>query len=472
MNILVWFREDLRLSDNQALSFAAQKGNILPAFLKPSGLGGASKWWLHHSLVSLAKDLKQQGAQLNLYDENPKERIAELCQQNQIDLVVWNRVYSPEGIELGRQVKQSLEAIGVEARSFAGQLLHEPQKILNQQSKPYKVFTPYWKRLAFELETQLEEPLPVPQLTPIADMATCSGDSLDAWQLLPLQPNWAQGWEQQWQIGERAAQQALSEFLDHKVARYSSERDFPSKSVTSLLSPHLRFGEISPRQCFWQTKIHESANQLGNETSRKFLTELGWREFSRYLLFHFPTILDKEFNPKFEFFEWADNQDLLRAWQQGLTGYPLVDAGMRELWQTGYMHNRVRMVVASFLIKHLGIDWRHGMQWFWDTLLDADIANNTASWQWVAGCGADAAPYFRIFNPIVQSQKFDAQGHYLRRWLPELKALNAKQIHTPWEISKSELAQAGVNLGVDYPLPIVDHPEARQQALQRYKNLS
>jgi len=465
MKTIVWLREDLRLFDNPALYYAASQGSVLPVFIYPEGLGAASYWWLHHSLQDLIDSLKQQGIKLILRKGNPEEVLLELVNEIVADKVVWNRVYSPLGIEQGKSVKASLK--GVSTQSFNGQLLIEPTQILNKQGLPFKVFTPFWRHCQ-----KILEPSPVviePKL--ISTGYSPQSDDLQSWQLVPQKPDWSVGLAERWQAGEDGAQKRWQQFLESTISFYKNGRDFPSQKNTSYLSPHLAFGEISPKQIWFDTQQAIANNEIDSENGTKFLSEIGWREFSRYLLVHFPHIVSEPFNKRFADFPWQSDQELLSAWQQGKTGYPIVDAGMRELWATGYMHNRVRMVAASFLTKHCLIHWNEGMNWFWDTLVDADIANNTASWQWATGCGADAAPYFRIFNPILQGEKFDKEGKYIKKWLPELSKLPTKFINKPWEADIATLDQAGVTLGVDYPLPVVDHKEARERALSSYQSI-
>jgi len=465
MKTVVWMREDLRTYDNPALHYAALRGDIVPVFIYPLGLGAASHWWLHHSLASLAKSFSEQGVELILRRGDPVLILPEIANAIGIDSVVWNRVYSPRGMASGQSVKQALESASIGCRSFNGQLLIEPSHILNKQGTPFKVFTPFWRHCLTVLNPQA--PLETPNMTPCSEQI--DSEDLHSWGLLPTNPNWAKGIAERWQPGEQGAQLRLETFLADSIDRYKDGRDNPSQENTSMLSPHLTFGEVSPHSIWFAVQEAIATASIGAENGNKFLSEIGWREFSRYLLVHFPEIVDKPFNRRFLDFPWQSDDELLSAWKDGKTGYPIVDAGMRELWHTGYMHNRVRMIVASFLTKHLLTHWQAGMQWFWDTLVDADIANNTASWQWAAGCGADAAPYFRIFNPILQGDKFDSQGEYIRRWVPELGELPNRYINKPWEADAVTLQLANVRLGESYPYPIVDHKEARESALAAYQ---
>jgi deoxyribodipyrimidine photo-lyase len=466
MNTLVWLREDLRLFDNPALHYAASMGEVTPVYIFPEDLGGASYWWLHHSLKALQASLAEQGVRLILRTGDPVTVLENLCEQTQATSVVWNRVYSPQGIAVGVELKESLKQANIESRSFNAQLLIEPTQVLNKQGTPFKVFTPFWRHCLSRLE-----PLPLLD-TPVFSKTshTIESESLSSWGLLPTSPDWSTGFAIRWSPGEAGAQQKWQVFIEKTISRYKDGRDIPIEENTSMLSPHLAFGEISPKQIWFEIHQAIAAREIDSENGNKFLAEIGWREYSRYLLVHFPHIISQPFNPKFANFPWQDNAELLSAWQRGQTGYPIVDAGMRELWSTGYMHNRVRMITASFLTKHCLTHWKEGMDWFWDTLVDADIANNTASWQWVAGSGADASPYFRIFNPILQGDKFDKEGAYIRKWVPELNKLDNKFINKPWEADSMSLQLAGITLGQDYPLPVVDHREAREVALAAYKS--
>lgn len=469
---LVWLRKDLRVSDNPALLAASQSG--LPVnclfILEQSGsraLGGAARWWLHHALASLAADLRALGGALTLLRGDPEVLVPFVAQQTGASHVFWNRRYDPKAIEVDTSIKSMLGEAGCLVESFNANLLYEPWEVKTKTGGAYKVFTPFW-RAAQASGPGAAVAAPVGSLT--GGGATVEGEALSDWALLPTKPNWASGFAPLWSPGEAGARKALNVFLDQNLDGYAQGRDFPARQHVSRLSPHLRFGEISPRQ------IRDAVNaRFPNGLSKdasKFMAEIGWREFSHLQLFIAEDIKSINWNRSFDGFPWADNPAWFAAWSRGQTGYPLVDAGMRELWQTGWMHNRVRMVVASFLIKHLQIDWRDGEDWFWDTLVDADPAANPASWQWVAGCGADAAPYFRIFNPILQSKKFDKDGTYIRRFVPEIAALPDKYLHAPWEAPADILGQAGIRLGETYPAPIVDHATARAAALDAYKGLS
>ncbi|MBP5857197.1 deoxyribodipyrimidine photo-lyase [Marivibrio halodurans] len=476
---IVWFRNDLRLSDNPALDAALKGGHaVLPVFILEEeapgdmALGGASRWWLHHSLVALAKDLEAAGAPLHLRRGRAEDILPDLAQRAGAARVTWNRRYEPWAIDTDARIKAALKQDDIAAESFNGALLYEPWEVKTKQGGWYGVFTPFWKA-----ECALGDPAP-PLPTPrrIAGAATDAlpaGDDLADWGLSPTGPDWAGGLRNAWTPGEAGARDRLDRFLSDGVAAYPDTRDRPDREGTSRLSPHLHFGEISPRQ-IWHWSLDRLRAEDGPAMERgvwAFLREVGWRDFNHNLLYHNPGMPHRNYQTKFDAFPWRDDDAGLRAWQRGRTGYPLVDAGMRELWETGYMHNRVRMLVASFLVKDLLIPWQRGEAWFRDTLVDADLANNVANWQWTAGCGADAAPYFRIFNPVTQGEKFDPDGDYVRRWIPELAKLPAKSIHAPWTADAKTLAAAGVTLGRTYPRPIVDHKTARQQALDAYEDV-
>lgn len=468
MTTIVWFRQDLRLADNPALFQAAQQGAVVPLFILDEtetpgacpALGGAGRWWLHHSLKALGEDL----GGLVLLRGDPAEQLARVIKSTGATAVFWNRCYEPHAIERDTAIKTMLNDQGISVKSFKAALLHEPWQIETKTGGPFKVYSPFWRAA---LTREVEPPLPRPAKVEQADSAL--GEGLEDFKLLPTAPDWAEGWSNLWQVGESGARGRLEEFLEEDLKGYGTLRDRPDLPNVSRLSPHLHFGEISPRQIWARTRFLEEGRPEISKDAGKFLSEVGWREFSHHLLYHFPSLPDKNWRPAFDNYPWRESAEDLRAWQRGRTGYPIVDAGMRELWQTGYMHNRVRMVVASFLIKHLRLHWKHGEAWFRDTLLDADLANNSASWQWVAGSGADAAPYFRIFNPMTQGRKFDPDGIYVRRFCPELSDLDNKSIHAPFEMTDLELAAAGIRLGQDYPKPIVDHATARAAALAGYE---
>jgi deoxyribodipyrimidine photo-lyase len=472
--VLLWFRRDLRLQDNYALRAAVDtKRPIIafyirePAASHAGGLGSAQGWWLHHSLAALDASLEKYGNRLLLFTGPPQAVIDWLISQTGSDAVYWNRRYDPDGIRTDTEIKAGLKERGLAVESFAGMLMHEPHKLLTGAGKRYSVYTPFWR--AFEGQYEPHDLLPAPRSFQPSGQ-TLDSDPLDSWGLLPTKPDWSECFSGKWHPGEHGALAALDDFLLRTIAGYDENRDIPAVHGTSRLSPHLALGEISPHR-IWQA-TQANFDSLPTEDLVRFRKELVWREFSWHLLFHTPDLPSRNLNRRFDDFPWLDDKRGLRAWQRGLTGYPLVDAGMRELWQTGWMHNRVRMVVASFLIKDLLIDWREGEKWFRDTLLDADIANNAASWQWVAGCGADAAPYFRIFNPSRQGETFDPDGAYVKQYCPELSGLPARFIHRPFEAPEAIMKAAGVVLGKTYPKPIIEHDRARKRALAAYKEIS
>ncbi|PHR25030.1 MAG: deoxyribodipyrimidine photolyase [Hoeflea sp.] len=470
---LIWFRNDLRIADNEALVAACQHSAVVPVYIrqtrgKTRALGGARNWWLHKSLSSLSSDLERLGAPLILLRGDPSDLIPELVKTTGASAVYWNRRYDPEHLEADSALKAGLQAEGLIAESFAGQLLHEPTKLRTGSGTYYKVYSPFWRALEPDVENR--PPLDAPeQLKPLGDATGLATESLDSWELLPTKPDWSGGLADTWTPGEAGARERLADFIEDRMQGYSERRDIPGVDATSGLSPHLANGEITPAQIFEALRTTE--NDAAPDDRSKFRKEVGWREFAWHLLANEPALAEKNHNPKFDAFPWRNDTKALIAWQKGLTGYPIVDAGMRQLWQTGWMHNRVRMVVASFLTKHLLIDWRTGEDWFWDTLVDADPASNAASWQWVAGSGADAAPYFRIFNPVLQGEKFDPDGDYVRSFVPELAEMPKKFIHKPWAAPEKVLDAAGVRLGDTYPHPIVDHQLARDRALAAYQEI-
>ncbi len=467
---LVWFRRDLRLADNPALSAArARGGPLIPVYIHAPGEespwepGAASQWWLHQSLARLDESLRAVGSRLIVRRGPTLETLRTLIAETGARAVFWNRLYEPNIIARDTVVKTALREEGHDARSFNAALLFEPWQIERAAGGPFKVFTPFWRACRSHVEPSL--PDPAPKQLPAPDRWP-TGESIESLNLLP-RINWVGGIKKAWVPGEAGARQQLEKFTHSALARYEIARDLPAEAGTSRLSPHLHFGEIGPRDVWHAVR---RVQPTGKDTDR-YLTEIGWREFAHHLLFHFPHTTHEPLRPEFRRFPWRDDSEQLRAWQRGQTGYPLVDAGMRELWNTGWMHNRVRMVVASFLVKHLRLSWQAGAAWFWDTLVDADLANNTFGWQWAAGCGADAAPYFRIFNPILQGEKFDATGAYVRRWVPEIAHLPNKVLFQPWKATRAQLSDAGVVFGRDYPAPIVDHAQARENALAAFATL-
>jgi len=468
MTTLVWFRQDLRIEDNPALAAAAARGKVLPVFIyetpDQSGedhpLGGASRWWLHHSLASLKDDLPG----LVFLRGSARHLIPELARKVDADSAYWNRCYEPHAVQRDTDLKAALKEDGLEAKSFKASLLYEPWELETKSGGPFKVYSPFWKTAQ---QKEVTPPLPAPETVDCVSFE--EGVSLVDFGLLPSKPNWAKGWDKLWEPGAAGARKRLADFLDEGLDGYGSLRNRPDLPNVSRLSPHLHFGDISPRQVWHATRHLMDSDSGIAKDGMKFLSELAWREFSYHLLYHFPVLPSENWRPAFDAYPWRDSEEDLVRWQRGRTGYPIVDAGMRELWQTGYMHNRVRMIVASFLVKHLRLHWHHGEAWFRDTLVDADLANNSASWQWVTGSGADAAPYFRIFNPMTQGEKFDPDGVYIRKWVPELASLETRYLYAPFEAPEEALNNAGVALGDTYPEPMVDHSKARQAALQGYE---
>jgi deoxyribodipyrimidine photo-lyase len=472
---IVWLRQDLRLADNPALHAAHQSKRPLALLYildddTPGRwrMGGASRWWLHKSLEALGADVEKRGGVLVLRQGKAQKVLPQLVEELGASAVYWNRCYEPYAIKRDTTLKEKLTSAGVEVHSFNGTLLFEPWTIKTKTGEPYKVFTPYWRAC---LQSGVGRAL-LPAPKKINGVGEVKSESLANWNLRPSKPNWAKGFEPEWTSGEAGARAALKTLIEDRMQGYPEARDQLGVKGTSRLSPHLHFGEISPAQIAAACESAADEDTTLRRGTDKFMTEIGWREFSTHLLFHWPTLPEQNWRDQFDSFQWRDDDEALEAWRRGRTGYPVVDAAMRELWVTGYMHNRARMITASFLIKHLLIDWRHGEDWFWDTLLDADLANNAASWQWVAGSGADASPYFRIFNPVTQGERYDADGAYVRRWVPELAKLPDDVLHKPWEADAVTLRAAGVELGRTYPAPIVDHASARARALETYKNTS
>ncbi len=474
--ILMWFRQDLRLKDNPALKHAVDfsinaadsSASILPVYITDTSapelaqLGGASNWWLHQSLTALSADMD---GSLQCFSGEPLRILTALVKAHNVTHVLWNRCYEPWQIARDKQIKIALKAMGVDVLSSNGHLLWEPMQVLKKDNTPYKVFTPYYRkgcltRTSPRYPSNIEHPI---------TWSTNDSEGRLSIEQLNLLPDihWYDTIEQLWQPGEDGAAARLSTYIKEASGAYRDQRNLPAVTGTSLLAPHFHFGEISVHTV-WYALLDAYADDLENEHLDTYLSELGWREFSHYLLFHFPHIQTENFSSKFNYFQWRQSPQELAAWQQGKTGIPIVDAGMRELYQTGYMHNRVRMVVGSFLVKNLLIDWREGERWFWDCLLDADMAANSASWQWVAGSGADASPYFRVFNPILQGEKFDKAGEYVKRYCPELAKVPPKFIHKPWEAPDNILKACGVVLGEHYPKPIVDLKTSRQRALDAF----
>lgn len=478
---IVWFRQDLRLVDQPALRRAVDRGGVIPVYIwapEEEGdwpIGGASRWWLHHSLASLDELLRQRGSRLVIRRGPTQETLDELLEQTGATAVYWNRRYEPAAIERDKQVKATLLSRGVQAESFNGSLLFEPWTVSTKQGAPYQVFTPFWKAcLSADVKHEI---LPAPRevAAPSKWPATLKLEELN---LLPTIA-WDAGFVKAWEPGAPAAERRLQQFVNEAVASYQADRDRADIEGSSRLSPHLHFGEISPRQI--RAAVEKALEALkekstsgaskARQSAEIFLKEVGWREFAYHLLYHFPLTPAEPLRDQFRSFPWRRSKKDLRAWQRGRTGFPIVDAAMRELWTTGFMSNRTRMIVASFLTKDLRLTWLRGAEWFWDTLVDADLANNTLGWQWTAGCGADAAPYFRVFNPTMQAEKADPDGEYIRRWVPELAKLPTKWLCEPWTAPDEALQVAGVELGKTYPRPMVDHHEARDAALAAYERV-
>lgn len=482
---IFWFRQDLRLSDNPGLTAAlawakAHGGTVLPTYIWAPDEegdwppGAATRVWLHHSLTALADSLRALGSDLIVLDAREQEQgtilqvLLQVAQECGAGAVFWNRRYEPAVIARDKEIKSTLKENGLHVETTNGSLLMEPWQVQTKEGKPYQVFTPFWRACLAQLEISNEQPLTSPKALPKTKKPKAAS-SIEDLQLLPTIP-WDKGIVETWKAGEASALNQLAKFINSGLEEYQDMRNRPDIEGVSRMSPHLHFGEISPRQIWYAVNKKTASQKEARAAAFSYLREVGWREFSHHLLYHFPATTTEPLRAEFKFFPWESNQEALQAWQKGMTGYPMVDAGMRELWHTGIMHNRVRMVVASFLVKHLRLPWVAGARWFWDTLVDADLAQNTMGWQWTAGCGADAAPYFRVFNPILQGEKFDPDGEYVRKWIPELAKIKSKNIHCPWT-APLELAAAGITLGKDYPLPIVEHAEARQMALAAFQTI-
>jgi len=469
---IVWFRRDLRLADNPALTAACEESRRVVALYVHApeeeegwAPGAASRWWLHHSLDRLDDALRRRGGRLLLRSGGSLASLLEVARRSGASSVFWNRLYEPALAARDQRTEAALREAGLECRSFNAGLLLEPWEVRTGQGDPYRVFTPFWRACAARLDAlppPLAPPAAIPGPEPLAD-----GPTLES---LGLQPriDWDAGLHAAWVPGEAAALDRIDDFVSGALARYGEGRNRPDVADTSRLSPHLHFGEIGPRQCVAAVRAAVSEHPGAQASADGFVRQLGWREFAHHLLHHFPQTPTTPLDTRFEAFPWEPDEGWLEAWRRGRTGYPIVDAGMRELWSTGWMHNRVRMIAASLLTKNLRQDWLEGARWFWDTLVDANLANNTLGWQWTAGCGADAAPFFRVFNPILQTERFDPGRDYVRRWLPELRALPDAWIHRPWEAPAAVRAAGGVELGRDYPLPIVDFRESRAAALAAY----
>ena len=474
--VIVWLRRDLRLADNRALHRAATSGRpVIPVYIlwaasrERRNPGAASRWWLHHSLAALREDLERLGVPLLLRKGRPRDELMRLAAETGARAILCNRHYEPRWRAEEREIRQAAEREGIAFERFDGSMLHDPDAITGKSGRPLKVFSAFWRACL----ARDAPPFPVPFPAALVRFGSpIEGDALEDWNLLPNGFDWSGGLRDSWSPGERGATERLEAFLDEAMELYATARDLPYREGTSRLSAHLHFGEISACR-IWHA-VRDRMDRAGGRLDSGgagFLRELGWREFNMHLLGQFPDIHERPIRREFEHFPWLSDATALDAWRKGKTGYPIVDAGMRELWQTGWMHNRVRMIAASFLVKDLMIPWRKGEEWFWDTLVDADLANNAGNWQWVAGCGADAAPYFRIFNPVLQARKFDPDGEYIRKWVPEIARLPDSQIHAPWEASEAVRAAAGIRLGETYPAPVVRHDRARARALEAFKSL-
>ncbi|KQV83671.1 deoxyribodipyrimidine photo-lyase [Rhizobium sp. Root1220] len=468
--VILWFRKDLRLDDNRALHAACASGRpIIPLYIREpvsagtGALGAAQAWWLHQSLECLEKSLRERGGSLVLASGQALDVLGDVIRSTGAETVFWNRRYDPPGIVIDIRVKRELENQNIHTMSFPGQLLHEPSKLLTGGRTPYRAYTPFWR--ALEKSGEPDHPINAPTRVEFATSSPKT-ERLGSWGLQPTRPNWAKHFPDVWSPGENAAHRRLDDFVEDALHGYKDSRDFPSKPATSMLSPYLALGLISPARIWHKTR--GLTDHIPAEDIVHFRRELAWREFSYHQLFHFPKLPYDNWNKRLDGFAWHNDSTLFKAWTRGMTGYPIVDAGMRQLWRHGFMHNRVRMVAASFLIKHLMVDWRRGESWFRDTLIDADPASNAASWQWVAGSGADASPFFRIFNPVLQGEKFDRDGDYVREFVPEISELDNKYIHRPFDAPPATLESAGITLGKTYPKPIVDHAMARNRALTAY----
>ncbi|QQL46057.1 cryptochrome/photolyase family protein [Sulfuriroseicoccus oceanibius] len=463
---IVWFRRDLRLADNPALAAAVATGApVLALFLhdaaelEKSGEGGASRWWLHQALRDLGDQIKQLGGALHLKTTTDVESdLLELVREHNACGVFWNRRYEPHGVATDTAIKSALQKAGITAKSFGASLIHEPTDIANQSGKPFQVFTPFWKHC---ITHEVGQPLTMPDLKD--KFANSPAQDIDDLALLPTIP-WHEKLADHWNPTRQGGEERLAQFTENAAADYSDQRDIPSIDGTSKLSPWLHFGQISVREI-----IHQLRTAKVKDVEKSVIRQLYWRDFAHHLMFHFPHSITRSLKEEYDQFPWSADDELAERWRRGKTGYPIIDAALRQLWETGWMHNRVRMIVGSLLVKHMLQPWQTGAEWFADTLVDADLANNIMGWQWVAGSGADAAPYFRIFNPVTQAHRFDPDGDYVRKYLPELAKLPGKSIHEPWNLSKAELEKAGITLGKDYPFPIVDLAGGRKQALDAYE---
>jgi len=466
---IVWFRQDLRISDQPALATAiARGGAVVPIYIEalneanPWAPGAAHRWWLHYALLDLDRQLAPLGLKLIVRRGKPVDELRAVAANAKADHVYWSRRYESFGIQEDSEIKRSLREQGIEVRDFNSSLLFEPWECASQAGRPYKVFTPFSKNV---LARCLPEPVEHPSANAIPALLQHESLSVEALDLLP-EGAATKHFEKEWDPTRGGAITRLEQFVAETVDTYHETRDFPAMDGTSRLSPYLHWGQLGPREIV--AALSKRRETTGGQT---FLREILWREFAYHVLYHFPHTPNRALQPRFQSFPWKPEPVLLNAWKDGRTGYPIIDAAMRQLRATGWMHNRLRMVVASFLVKHLLQPWQEGARWFWDNLIDGDLANNTLGWQWAGGCGADAAPYFRIFNPITQGERFDKTGAFVRQWIPELASLPDRYIHQPWTAPATILKQAAIELGKDYPHPIVEHTVGRERALQAFAQL-
>ncbi len=467
MRTLYLFLDDLRCDDNPGLASALAEGPVLPLYIRDLEADdrphGAAAWYLHQALQALGDNLRRRDLTLHLRQGDTLATLRELIVDNHIDALFCARGYNPTARSRQQAIAALCKELGIAFRRFAGTLLYEPDSIENKSGEYFKVFTPFYKHCR---QHSVRNPCTLPKEHAGVIRPKTAGLKLRDFNLLPHQPNWAKAFRDYWFTGERAVHTHLHSLMRDVVPAYAQQRDQLAASGTSFLSPLLRFGVLSPAQVW-----HEVSAQCAPDDAEPFLRQLVWREFQYHLLYHRQDLLTANFKSNFDAFPWREDKHALRRWQQGQTGYPVVDAAMRQLWHSGWMHNRARMIVASFLCKHLLLHWKHGADWFMDTLVDADLANNTLGWQWTAGSGADAAPYFRIFNPVTQAERFDPQGEYIHRWVPELRQLKPPHLFAPWDAPAEALSNAGIQLGEHYPHPLVDHRAARQRALDAYDDI-
>lgn len=465
-----WFRLDLRLSDNPSIeNLSKNVASIMPIYIydENQNIGQASKCWLEKSLKSLNSKLNKLNSRLYIFRGHPEKIINKILQNKNITHVYWNRLYDEDSISRDKNIKSSLQKKSISCQSFNGYLLTEPWKIQNKSGSFFKVFTPFWKT-NYELLKNNQLDLGSKKKHNFFNQTIDFSVRAEELKLNSPKKIWMDKVFSYWKIGEDAAKVKLKNFIKFKLQNYSSGRDRPDTEFTSRLSPHLHFGEISPRRIFSEVR----KSKIDEDNKRKYLSEIGWRDFSYNLLYNYPKMTDKPIQTKFNKFPWLQDKNSLKKWQLGKTGIPIVDAGMKELYETGWMHNRVRMIVGSFLTKNLLIHWKEGERWFFDCLVDADIGSNSAGWQWISGSGADASPYFRIFNPILQGKKFDPKGDYVRKFIPSLTKIPDKFVHSPWEMSSEEQEQYNFSLEKEYSLPVVDLSETRKRALAAFKSIS